>query len=62
MALGVEVGEEVVDCLGEDSGPVDGVDGSQTMGCVEFGVSKEGFDDILRYAHEISRDNETNGI
>jgi len=37
-ALELEVGEEVVDCLGEDAGPVDGVDGAEVVFGVEFAI------------------------
>ena len=43
----VEVGFEVVDCLGEDAGPVDGVDSAETMSSVEFCVCEERFYDVL---------------
>jgi hypothetical protein len=43
----VEVGQEVIDCLGEDTCPVDGVDGAEAMFVVEFLVSKESLDDVL---------------
>ena len=43
----MEVGEEVVDCLGEDAGPVDGVDGAEAVFGVERFVGEERFDDVL---------------
>jgi hypothetical protein len=42
-----EVGVEVVDDLGEDSGEVDGVDGAELEGGVGLGVAKEGLNDVL---------------
>lgn len=42
-----EVGFEVVGCLGQDAGPVDGVDGAELLGCVDFGVCEEGFYGVL---------------
>lgn len=47
LGTGVEVGEEVVDGLGEDTGPVDGVDGAEAVFFVESTVAEEGFYDIL---------------
>lgn len=38
---------DVVDDLGEDAGPVDAVDGAETVGAVDFWVGEEGFDDVL---------------
>lgn len=43
----MEVGEEVVDGLSEDPGPVYAVDGSETVLCVEFAIAEEDFDDVL---------------
>jgi hypothetical protein len=42
-----EVGGEVVGCLGEDAGPVDGVDGAELLAGVGDGVGEEGFDGVL---------------
>ena len=38
---------EVVGCLGEDSRPVDGVDGAEVKGFVDFWVGEEGFNCVL---------------
>lgn len=46
----MEIRKEVVHCLGEDSGPVDGVDCSQAVFLVEFSVSEESFYDVLYIA------------
>lgn len=43
-----EVGVEVVDDLGEDTGPVDGVDGTKVMRRVDVGISEQGLDDVLK--------------
>lgn len=43
----MEVGEEVVDCLSKDAGPVDRVYSAEVMGCVKFIISEEGFYDVL---------------
>lgn len=43
----MEVGVEVVDDLGEDTGPVDRVDSSKTVCGVEFYVRKERLDRVL---------------
>lgn len=42
-----EVRVEVVGDLGEDAGPVDGVDGGELVRAVDFGVGEEGFDEVL---------------
>jgi hypothetical protein len=42
-----EVGVEVVDDLGEDSGEVDGVDGAELEVLVGVWVTEEGLDDVL---------------
>lgn len=47
LGAGVEVGEEVVDGLGENAGPVYGVDCAEAMFFVEGTVAEEGFYDIL---------------
>lgn len=39
---------EIVDDLGEDPGPVDRVDGSQSVGRVEIDIREEGLDRVLR--------------
>lgn len=44
----VEVCVEVVCDLGEDTGPVDGVDGGETVGLVDLGVGEESLDEVLR--------------
>lgn len=44
----VKVGVEVVDDLSEDTGPVDRVDGSETMCGVEVYVREEGLDSVLQ--------------
>lgn len=44
----MEVRKEVVHRLSEDSGPVDGVYRPQVVFLVEFPVSEESFDDVLR--------------
>lgn len=46
----VEVGAEVVDDLGEDTRPVDGVDGSEVVRSVERRVGEESLDNVLRTA------------
>lgn len=33
--------------MGEDTGPVDAVDGTEVVFCVEGGISEQGFDDVL---------------
>lgn len=38
---------EVVSDLGENSGPVDGIDGGEFVGLVGFGVCKQCFDNVL---------------
>lgn len=43
----MEVGKEVVDGLREDTGPIDGVDGSKAMSGIEFLVCEKCFDDVL---------------
>ena len=43
----VEVCEEVVHCLREDTSPVNGIDGSETVFLVECAVGEESFDDVL---------------
>lgn len=44
----VEVGAEVVDDLGEDTRPVDGVDRSEVVRSVERRVGEESLDNVLR--------------
>ena len=46
----MEVGVEVVDDLGEDTSPVDRVDGSESMRRVEIDVREKGLDGVLREA------------
>jgi hypothetical protein len=48
LANQVEVRVEVVGDLGEDAGPVNGVDGGEAVGLVDFRISKECFDEVLR--------------
>lgn len=39
---------EIVDDLSEDPGPVDRVDSSQSVSCVEIDIREEGLDRVLR--------------
>ena len=48
LADELEVGVEVVGDLREDAGPVDGIDGGEAVGLVDFRVGKEGFDEVLK--------------
>jgi hypothetical protein len=43
----MEVGMEVVDDLGENTGPVDRVDSSETVCGVEFYIGEERLDRVL---------------
>lgn len=45
-----EVRVDIVSDLGENAGPVDAVDGAETVGGVEVGVGEEGFEDVLDMA------------
>ena len=54
LRLELEVGNEVVHCLGEDASPVDGIDCSEMVFVVECPVSEESFDDILNRQLETS--------
>lgn len=47
LADQLEVGVEVVGYLGEDAGPIDGVDSGEAVSFVDFGVGEEGFDEVL---------------
>ena len=44
----LEVGEEVVDGLGEDARPIDGVDGTEMVFLVEGLVCEQRFHNVLR--------------
>ena len=43
----MEVGQEIVDCLSEDPGPIDGVYCAEVMLCVKLSIPKERFYDVL---------------
>jgi hypothetical protein len=45
--LELEIGVNVVGSLGEDAGPIDGVDCTEVLGFVDFWVGEESFDNIL---------------
>ena len=45
----LEEGMEVVDRLRQDARPVNGVDRSEVVSGVEFGVGEESFDNVLRW-------------
>jgi hypothetical protein len=47
MSREMEVGVEVVDDLGEDTGPVDRVDSSETVCGVELYIGEERLDRVL---------------
>jgi hypothetical protein len=47
MSREMEVGVEVVNDLGENTGPVDRVDSSESVCGVEFNVGKERLDRVL---------------
>lgn len=47
--MDVEIGEEVVHRLSEDTRPVDGVDGAEMMSLVESFICEEGLDNILHF-------------
>jgi hypothetical protein len=43
---------EVVDNLGEDAAPVDGVDGAEVEGCVGVFVGKQSLENVLNFVRE----------
>lgn len=43
----LKIGEEVVDCLRQDAGPIDGVDGAELVSSVEGDIREESFDYVL---------------
>ena len=43
----MKIGEEVIDSLCQNSGPVDGVDCAEVMLLVERSVGEKSFDDVL---------------
>jgi hypothetical protein len=47
MSRKMKVGVEIVDDLGEDTGPVDRVDSAETMRAVELDVGEERLDGVL---------------
>ena len=43
----MEIGEEVINSLREDAGPIDRIDGAESMCRIEIGIGEERFDDVL---------------
>lgn len=62
LADEVEVGVEVVGDLGEDAGPVDGVDGCELVRAVDLGVGEEGFDKVLGRGLVVGGDGLVSGV
>ena len=47
MPFNVEIREEIIDGLGENTSPIDGVDGTKVVLSVEFFIGEQRFYDVL---------------